>query len=748
MSSKGADSLHAVYENILGPVQHFRSGRTNWAVVVVDMDRDGNPDVVSASRSDGLLSVHYNDGKGDFKKKRSKNFQDSHRAMVSLDANGDDWPDVATITERGKLCVIYNDGKGFFKNSQVLLSGLVGQDIVGIDIDADEDIDLLTVAHREQVVSIHTNNGKGRFSAPIKIKTGEGPRCLAVGDIDNDGLQDLVVGGDKGYLYIHKGTGIKQFSAPSNLRSCRDIWGVGLADFNKDGHMDIAACSYLNQDLFIHPNEGGGEFLTRQELESGAHNINLVIVDIDRDDDLDIVTTSSVDNGLNFHINNGKGLFSDRMSRSTGRRPVSIGEGDFDGDGDVDLVTGSIDDASINVHQNMLMENSLVTRKMKLMVKGKVYDKDNGIILPHVSVSLRSSADKGLDAVFTDENGYFEFELKPNKKYFLLARTKGFPPGRVGFDMPEEQFYQDIYLEVPKETNVNVKVVDRKTGEAIGGAGLSLLDQDENLLKNNTADVNGEFQYKQISLGYNYEILTEADGYDAHSAYFDVEKDDIGKGVSVVVRMSKEPLGRCITGVVTDRHTGEIIPKAGLIFKDSTGRTRAKVRATVDGMYRKCLPYGEYELTTLAKGYFYEVSGFDLSETGTRDDLEYDVSLKPLKKDSAILLNVYFDKAKYNLKKEYFPELRRAIRIMEQNPKLVMEIAGHTSSEGGFEYNRRLSQNRADAVSQYLIENGIEAERIISKGYGEGQLVIEPDDTPEKREKNRRTEFKVVRTDN
>lgn len=736
------------YDNIFGPVKHYRSGSTNWAVVVIDMNRDGNADVVSASRSDGLISIHYNDGKGDFKSKKSRKFQDSHRAMVTLDANGDGWPDIATVTERGKICILLNDGRGGLKTSQVLLSGAVGQDIIVVDIDGDEDQDLLTVTNLDKRVNIHKNNGKGKFAASLALATGDKPRCVAVGDISGDGIRDIVVGGDLGQLYIHKGAGNMQFTTHQRLRSCRDIWGLDLADFDKDGDLDIATCSYLNQDLFIHLNKGNGEFENPQELESGAHNINLVVVDLDRDDDLDIVTSSNADNAINFHINNGKGVFSDRRYRSTGLRPVSIGKGDFDGDGDIDIVTGSTDDGSINIHKNLYLENSVVLRKMKLLVKGKVYDKDNQIILPHVSVSLRSSANQGLNATFTDENGYFEFEVKqPNKKYYLLARTKGFPPGRVGFEMPEAHYQQDIYLEVPKETNVRVKVVDSKSGDPIPGAELTLMDPDENPLKSSTADANGEYGYKKISLGYNYEVMASSDGYDSQSEYFDVEKGDIGHGVSVTVRMSKEPIGRCVTGVVTDRFTGEIIPKAGLIFKDSTGRTRAKVRATEDGMYRKCLPYGAYELTTIAKGYFYEVSGFDLDNSGQRDDVEYDVSLKPLAKDSAILLNVYFDKAKYDLKSAYFPELRRALKIMQQNPKLIMEIAGHTSSEGGFDYNRRLSQNRANAVVAYLIENGIERDRLLAKGYGESQLVIQPDDSPEKREKNRRTEFKVVRTE-
>ncbi len=72
-----------------------------------------------------------------------------------------------------------------------------------------------------------------------------------------------------------------------------------------------------------------------------------------------------------------------------------------------------------------------------------------------------------------------------------------------------------------------------------------------------------------------------------------------------------------------------------------------------------------------------------------------------------------------------------------------MEISGHTDSDGSEMYNLRLSQARAQAVVDYLVSRGISPSRLIAKGYGESRPVA-PNDTPENKQKNRRTELKIL----
>jgi outer membrane protein OmpA-like peptidoglycan-associated protein len=80
---------------------------------------------------------------------------------------------------------------------------------------------------------------------------------------------------------------------------------------------------------------------------------------------------------------------------------------------------------------------------------------------------------------------------------------------------------------------------------------------------------------------------------------------------------------------------------------------------------------------------------------------------------------------------------------LNNNPDIQIEISGHTDNIGGEEYNLELSQNRAKAVYDYLILNGIKKNSLTYKGYG-FLLPNDTNETKEGRTNNRRTEFKVI----
>jgi len=81
---------------------------------------------------------------------------------------------------------------------------------------------------------------------------------------------------------------------------------------------------------------------------------------------------------------------------------------------------------------------------------------------------------------------------------------------------------------------------------------------------------------------------------------------------------------------------------------------------------------------------------------------------------------------------------------MKLKETLVVEIAGHTDSTASAETNQKLSENRAQSVRNYLIKKGINKERITAVGYGETQPVAD-NGTEEGRQKNRRTEVRIIR---
>jgi outer membrane protein OmpA-like peptidoglycan-associated protein len=104
------------------------------------------------------------------------------------------------------------------------------------------------------------------------------------------------------------------------------------------------------------------------------------------------------------------------------------------------------------------------------------------------------------------------------------------------------------------------------------------------------------------------------------------------------------------------------------------------------------------------------------------------------------LVGVNFDDGKDNLRPESTRILNEAVEILKRYPGLKIEIAGHTDSRDSDLRNQILSEKRAQAVMQYFVENGIDASRLQTKGYGES-MPISGNDTPEGRFKNRRVEL-------
>lgn len=120
---------------------------------------------------------------------------------------------------------------------------------------------------------------------------------------------------------------------------------------------------------------------------------------------------------------------------------------------------------------------------------------------------------------------------------------------------------------------------------------------------------------------------------------------------------------------------------------------------------------------------------------------EFKITITPPK--SFTLDNVFFDSGKSTLRAESDKELNELVEYMNLKKTLFIEIAGHTDNVGSADANLRLSEDRAQAVKQYLQKKGIAPERITAKGYGDTMPVAE-NDSAANRQKNRRTEVHIL----
>ena len=113
-------------------------------------------------------------------------------------------------------------------------------------------------------------------------------------------------------------------------------------------------------------------------------------------------------------------------------------------------------------------------------------------------------------------------------------------------------------------------------------------------------------------------------------------------------------------------------------------------------------------------------------------------------KEIKITQQIHFEFDKDKIRPESFPILDAVADVLRQNPKIKIEIQGNTDNKGAVEYNRKLSDRRAASVKKYLVQKGIDTNRLTSKGYGM-EVPIVPNTTDQNRALNRRVQF--VRTE-
>jgi outer membrane protein OmpA-like peptidoglycan-associated protein len=111
---------------------------------------------------------------------------------------------------------------------------------------------------------------------------------------------------------------------------------------------------------------------------------------------------------------------------------------------------------------------------------------------------------------------------------------------------------------------------------------------------------------------------------------------------------------------------------------------------------------------------------------------------------SQVIRNIYFDFGTAQLKASSNPELDKLLKVLEENPRYIIEISGHTDNIGGKDFNKWLSERRAQAVVNYMIKKGQSESRFLIEGYGEDRPLASNDDEEMGRELNRRVEFKVL----
>ena len=319
--------------------------------VLFDLDADGDLDVVSTA--DGLRdhSTLLNDGTGALTLIGSDLpngvFNQLDGAVVDIDADGD-LDLVAASTGSGQNSVYRNEGDGSFVTVSAGDFTVDSAETHGLavgDLDGDGDQDVLCASLSAPtggsgMSQLYLNDGSGvlmRATTPRLFAA-----SVALGDLDGDGDLDAyfgVLGADR--VFMNSGAGV--FTARSTIGSDSTL-DVALVDLDGDGDLDAATAGWVGGLNHVYLNDGTGVFTeTPGSLPADRENTQSVAAaDVDNDGDVDLVFANDGE-ANRLYLNNGSGIFSDASNQLPGdlSRTLGVVAVDIENDGDLDLLEAS-----------------------------------------------------------------------------------------------------------------------------------------------------------------------------------------------------------------------------------------------------------------------------------------------------------------------------------------------------------------------------------------------------------------------
>ncbi len=333
-------------------------------------------------------------------------------------------------------------------------------------------------------------------------------------------------------------------------------------------------------------------------------------------------------------------------------------------------------------------------------------------------------------------SGYDDFSLSldhnGNTGYFSSNR----PGGKGSDDIYSFSETKPLLIEDCKQFIAGV-LTDKTTKLPLANASIELLDANGNRIETITTSTDASFKF-QIECSQEYLIKAYKEGYEDNSksvisdternatkdgslTLFSIEEREAQKAKELLAK--KEEAEKLALVAIAKQKEQEKVAEINRIKKEK--EVAVKKKATQEKGERERLK---------------KIDGIIAKEDAI------------VRENQRIIIKteeIHFDYSLWYVRREARERLAKVVAIMKQNPGMVIEIGTHTDIRGTSEFNRNLSQKRADSAKEFMVKNGIAKERVIAKGYGESQPIVKCETvescTEEDHEWNRRCELIVVK---
>lgn len=339
---------------------------------------------------------------------------------------------------------------------------------------------------------------------------------------------------------------------------------------------------------------------------------------------------------------------------------------------------------------------------------------------------------------------------------FALVMDSLQTSGYFSSNRPGGKGDDDIYrfnMLKPFDRNLIVNVYDTK-GNRLSDTEVKLFDDKGNMVETIKTDSTATHKFI-INESMVYLLKGNKEEYQPDQK----EADATTNAKTYVVDLILKKMNFSLVCLATDAKTKEIIPEVSVTLSDKIIDKKENLFTDSTGYYKRALErikIGDtlhYIAVFEKEGYLTNVAIYnrivkkegeirmevELNKVEVGTDLGKIIDIKP----------IYFDLGKWNIRPDAATELDKIVKVMIENPEMVIELGAHTDSRGSASSNMRLSDRRAKSSAKYIQERIPNPERIIGKGYGESKILNKCKDgvpcTEAEHQVNRRTEFKIIK---
>lgn len=338
----------ATFEKTSALGQGFYALRTH----ISDLNGDGKGDIYMVDSS-GELHVRINNGNGSYNSKIEYSTDAEDPSFVAVDIDGDGDLDIIVSNDDGSdIFILKNNGDGTFASATNINYGSPSYSIGATDLDHDGNPDLI-LGTDSILVSLNTD-GLGLFSSYTSYLPGSSSYDIvdiAVSDMDADGDVDIIALDNNNGFYLFKNNGDGTLQEAILLGQADEPSSVSIGDLDNDGDADFVVSSIDYYRIYVYKNNGDATFAASAQYETDDLMKHTTLSDIDGDGDLDLIGEAESDYYIHLFLNSGNGAYPSYSSLNINSYVSSFSLSDFDNDNDVDLFVATYD--SLHIYENI-----------------------------------------------------------------------------------------------------------------------------------------------------------------------------------------------------------------------------------------------------------------------------------------------------------------------------------------------------------------------------------------------------------